>query len=115
MVSCSVIPILVLIARSKLVPDFALTIHLLHLIFTSWYSHAIPTYFFWWALQAGSASLMIFLGMWSCQWRELRPIQFGGTGKKKVNDDEASAAGKERVGGRDGGGVYEMVSTKEQG
>lgn len=117
-VRTSVVPILILVARSKLVPDFALTIHLLHLILTSWYSHAIPTNLFWWGLQATSASLMIFLGMWSCQWRELRPISFGGSSSNKGSksaDMEASAAGKERAGGRDGGGVYEMLSTKEQG
>lgn len=108
---------LVLIARSKLVPDFAATIHLLHLIFSSWYSRALPTNLLWWALQAASAALMIFLGMWSCQWRELQPISFGGKGARHGGGDdvEASAAGKERGGGRNGGGVYQMVSTKEQG
>ena len=60
----SVIPILLLIARSKLVPDFALTIHFIHLIVTSLYSHAVPNTLYWWFVQAASAALMISLGMW---------------------------------------------------
>ncbi|KAE8824322.1 hypothetical protein PTNB73_09281 [Pyrenophora teres f. teres] len=68
---------LLLIARSKLVLDFALTVHLIHLIVTSLYTHAIPANLFWWALQLCSATIMTCLGVWACQWRELRPINFG--------------------------------------
>lgn len=69
---------------------------------------------------------MTTLGIWSCQWRELRPINFGGgTGGK---DSEAqnnmevegrTEDGGERYGrgnggrGRDGGGAYEMVGMNE--
>ena len=76
--SDSVVFILLLVSRSKLVPDFALTIHFLHLIASSLYTHAIPTNLLWWGLQSASSALMTFLGMWACQWRELRPISFGG-------------------------------------
>ncbi|KAI9863483.1 MAG: hypothetical protein M1824_000163 [Vezdaea acicularis] len=72
------ISLLLLIARSKLIPDFALTIHLLHLLLTSLYTRAIPSHALWWALQAASAALMTALGVWSCRWREMRPISFGG-------------------------------------
>ena len=70
--------LLLLIARSKLVPDFALTLHGLHLLATSLYARALPTGVFWWGLQLASAALMTFLGVWACQWRELRPLSFGG-------------------------------------
>ncbi len=69
---------------------------------------------------------MTTLGIWSCQWRELRPINFGrGTGGR---DSEAQSTreleggaedgdvgyGRGRGGrGRDGGGVYEMVGMNE--
>lgn len=43
-----------------------------------------------------SATLMTVGGVWSCRWRELRPINFGGGAAK-------------------GGGEYEMVSTAEDG
>jgi len=112
--------ILLLIARSKLVLDFTLTIHFIHLIVTSFYSHAIPTNLFWWVLQICSASIMTSLGVWACQWRELRPISFGGnkknvTGARQANgsaedDGVGQSRGRGRGRGRDGVGEYEMVA-----
>lgn len=58
---------------------------------------------------------MVFLGVWACQWRELKPISFGGKGKAKVTgtasvvDEEAGFARENRGSGRDGAGAYEMV------
>ena len=137
MLTCnSVFFILILIARSKLVLDFALTIHGIHLLVTSFYTHEIPSNMFWWALQAFSSTLMTSLGVWACQWRELRPITFGGTkivdalapappagaasaesgtlesdsGAIEGGDEEAGfIRGGRRGRGRDGAGEYEMV------
>lgn len=92
--------LLLLIARSKLVPDFALTLHLIHLVVTSLYSRSVPTNGLWWALQAASAALMVAGGVWTCRWRELRPIAFGKGGKD---------------GGGGGRGEYEMVAREEGG
>lgn len=128
----SVVSLLFFISRSKLIPDFALTIHFIHLVITSLYSHSIPRNWLWWTLQITSAALMISLGMWSCQWRELRPITFGGTAAsgtsaKSINTAAESAsnngdsAGDEEMGfgrgrsrgrGADGAGEYEMVGMK---
>ncbi|KAJ5188809.1 Integral membrane protein SYS1-related protein [Penicillium cf. griseofulvum] len=82
MLNCfvSVIFLLIFVSRSKLVPDFALTIHFLHLIATTLYSHSLPSNILWWGLQFASAAMMTFLGMWVCQRRELEPIKFGGHG-----------------------------------
>lgn len=82
-----VIFLLILISRSKLIPDFALTLHLIHLLLTSIYTHSIPTNLLWWALQIASAAQMTFLGIWSCQWRELRPINFGGSPNSTNNNN----------------------------
>ncbi|KAJ5486992.1 hypothetical protein N7530_001292 [Penicillium desertorum] len=76
----SVMFLLVFVSRSKLVPDFALTIHFLHLITTTLYTHSLPSNLLWWGLQFASAAMMTFLGMWACQRRELEPIKFGGHG-----------------------------------
>ncbi|KAL9595159.1 MAG: hypothetical protein Q9219_006615 [cf. Caloplaca sp. 3 TL-2023] len=100
-----IIFLLLLIARSKLVLDFALTIHLLHLIITSLYTKSIPTNLLWWGLQSVSAGIMVMGGVWACRWRELRPIEFGGEGGKKGRSRE----------GRDGGGEYELVGRREDG
>lgn len=117
----SVIFLLLLVGRSKLVLDFALTIHFIHLIVTWVYTRAFPTNRLWWALQVVSVGFMTTLGVWSCRWRELRPISFGGGaggGKNgEVRDerverglDEGMGYGRGRGGkGRDGGGEYEMV------
>ncbi|KAK0870378.1 hypothetical protein LTR87_013331 [Friedmanniomyces endolithicus] len=121
----TVIPILLLIARSKLVPDFALTIHFLNLIITSVYTRAVPTNIYWWLVQAASAALMTSVGIWACQWRELRPMAFGGKSSKgaqvgtsnghaiepgAIEEGEGYAVGSAGRGrGRDGAGAYEMV------
>ncbi|KAH7378807.1 integral membrane protein S linking to the trans Golgi network-domain-containing protein [Pyrenochaeta sp. MPI-SDFR-AT-0127] len=114
-----VIFILLLIARSKLVLDFAVTVHFIHLIVTSLYSHALPGNLFWWALQICSATIMTSLGVWACQWRELRPINFGNkttTRQQPATDDDAGESrGRSRGRGRDGAGEYEMVGMNEDG
>lgn len=110
--------LLILISRSKLVPDFVLTLHFLHLVATSLYSRSLPRNWLWWMLQAASASLMISLGIWSCRWRELKPINFGGSGGGAVNDHvgegKIEATGGRLLGEERGretglGGEYEMV------
>lgn len=119
---CSAIAILFLISRSKLVLDFALTIHFLHLLTTSLYSKSIPQNLLWWVLQIASATLMTSLGVWSCQYRELRPINFGGSAasapatnheagsfSQTVEDEEDGVGNGRRGKGKDGGGEYEMV------
>lgn len=111
-----------MVARSKLVPDFALTIHFLHLIVVSLFARAIPTSPTWWCLQFASSALMVSLGMWACQWRELRPMAFGGKGKGQdgatqggngqsvaVEHGAGFEMGRGRGRGKDGAGTYEMV------
>lgn len=126
-----VISILFLISRSKLVPDFALTIHFIHLLTVSLYTGSIPTNLLWWLLQICSSALMISLGVWSCQYRELRPINFGGssstaaagssatnaTGSNEAevthgDEEQGYGRGRGRGRGRDGAGEYEMVGLK---
>jgi membrane protein implicated in regulation of membrane protease activity len=116
-----VIPLLLLVSRSKLVPDFALTVHFIHLIVTSLYAKAIPTNLLWWALQAVSATLLVILGIWACRYRELQPISFGGNtavNKTTVNGDaevvdDHIRGGRGRMRATDGGASYEMVGMKE--
>ena len=88
-----VILLLLLIARSKLVPDFALTLHVIHLIVVSIYSRGVPRNALWWGLNALSAVLMTVGGVWSCRWRELRPISFG-TGKSGGDRGEYEMVGR---------------------
>ncbi|KAH0609249.1 uncharacterized protein H6S33_012735 [Morchella sextelata] len=97
-------------ARSKLVLDFSLTLHFLHLVVVALYDGALPASWFWWGVQVVSAMVMVVVGTWACTWRELRPIPFGGNGGAgRVGVGEGSAGG-----GADGGGEYEMVQMKEE-
>ncbi|KAH8668610.1 integral membrane protein S linking to the trans Golgi network-domain-containing protein [Xylariales sp. PMI_506] len=128
-----VVALVVFVARSKLIPDFALTLHFIHLIVVYFYTGLVPRFAMWWVTMLASSAATVSLGMWGCRWRELKPISFGGAARTAAaaaaaaaggNDAGASAeaggqeAGDEEMGfsrgrgrgrGRDGGGEYEMV------
>ena len=112
--------------RSKLVPDFALTIHFLHLVVVFLVTGKLPRHMMWWLTMAVSGALAVGLGAWGCRYRELQPISFGGGGgagaagvaegssgggeEGVVGDEEQGyARGRGRGRGKDGGGDYEMV------
>ena len=61
---------------------------------------------------------MTSLGVWACQWRELRPINFGSksTARPKANPPDegvGESRGRGRGRGEDGAGAYEMVGMKD--
>ncbi|CAI7622785.1 hypothetical protein N7533_006782 [Penicillium manginii] len=127
MLNCfiSVIFLLLFVSRSKLVPDFALTIHFLHLVATTLYTHSLPSNLLWWGLQFASAAMMIFVGMWACQHRELRPITFTGlegssqtgSSSQQTGDDgqQESSFGRGRGRERSLQNEYEMDRLKANG
>lgn len=128
-----------IVIRSKLVLDFALTTHFIHLLTVSLVSGQVPRNFFWYITMAGSSAVGVALGIWGCQYRELRPVFFGGqqggggngaqntangsagaggNGEGSSGAAEGISAGDEEQGfsrgrgrgrGRDGAGDYEMV------
>ncbi|KAK5661777.1 hypothetical protein OQA88_9878 [Cercophora sp. LCS_1] len=121
--------LVILISRSKLVLDFAVSLHLIHLLVVWFYTGEIPRHTAWW-LSMGSATVVaVGLGTWGCRYRELRPISFGGIGggtaagagssgdvneeggHHEAGDEEQgfSTRGRGRGRGRDGAGEYEMV------
>ncbi|OAA50534.1 Integral membrane protein SYS1-related protein [Metarhizium rileyi] len=128
---CMAVAIILLIARSKLVPDFALTIHLLHLLLTALYTRSLPRHSMWWMTMAASAAMAVAVGTWGCQHRELRPVFFGrrrilGTTSAPAAleeghagleagpaDGEALSPGRGGGRGQDGAGEYEMVNMKQ--
>ncbi|KAL4873366.1 hypothetical protein BDV12DRAFT_77322 [Aspergillus spectabilis] len=117
-----VIFLLLLVSRSKLIPDFALTIHFIHLLTTAFYTRAIPSNLLWWGLQCASAALMTFLGIWACRYRELQPISFGGIASSVTGTTQGSSQTGESSNGflsgrgrSAGGGEYEMVNMKGDG
>jgi hypothetical protein len=62
---------------------------------------------------------MTSVGVWACQWRELKPINFGGkpaASKQPAADEgvgESRGRGKGR--GRDGAGEYELANMNGSG
>lgn len=72
------VAIVALVARSKLVPDFALTIHGLHLVLVTLATRSLPRHAMWWFTMIASSALSTGLGIWGCRYRELQPIFFGG-------------------------------------
>ncbi|KAI1397953.1 integral membrane protein S linking to the trans Golgi network-domain-containing protein [Hypoxylon fuscum] len=127
--------IVALVGRSKLVLDFALSLHFIHLVVVSLYTGFVPRNLGWWATMIVSSIVTVMGGSYGCQWRELRPISFGGNARNTVNAESSADAatqngtaggdqGDEEMGisrgrgrgrGRDGAGEYEMVGIKGDG
>ncbi|KAG6358110.1 hypothetical protein INS49_013994 [Diaporthe citri] len=133
------VAMVMIVIRSKLVLDFGLTTHFIHLVVVSLYTGQVPRNVFWWVAMAVSSAVGVSLGVWGCQYRELRPVFFGGGGigggggssanNNNNNNMNGSAAGggeggsqaadgdeeqgfsrgRGRGRGRDGAGEYEMV------
>ncbi|CAJ2509116.1 Uu.00g141420.m01.CDS01 [Anthostomella pinea] len=131
-----VVALVALIARSKLVLDFALTLHFIHLVIVVLYTGFLPRHVAWWATMATSCAMTVAGGSYGCRWRELRPISFGGHGSRSTNNIDGNATssaengsaggshddeemgfgrGRGRGRGRDGAGEYEMVGMKTDG
>ncbi|KAI1332285.1 integral membrane protein S linking to the trans Golgi network-domain-containing protein [Xylariaceae sp. FL0255] len=121
-----VVALVALISRSKLILDFAFTLHFIHLIIVVLYTGFLPRNVAWWATMFVSGLVMVVGGTYGCRWRELQPITFGasaakGAGNQPAEDIAADdddhgdeemglSRGRGRGRGRDGAGEYEMVN-----
>ncbi|OAD70628.1 hypothetical protein PHYBLDRAFT_94293, partial [Phycomyces blakesleeanus NRRL 1555(-)] len=77
------IPLLVLIVqRAKLILDFVLTMHGIHLVAVWIYRKQLPTGGVWWLLQLVHALIMTLGGEWACMRREMEPIMMTAKPKK---------------------------------
>ncbi|KAI1826557.1 integral membrane protein S linking to the trans Golgi network-domain-containing protein [Xylaria intraflava] len=118
-----VVALVVLISRSKLVLDFAFTLHLIHLLIVFLYTGFLPRNVAWWVTMLVSGAITVAGGTYGCRWRELQPITFGGGGRGGENGSADSGGhedeemgftrGRGRGRGRDDGSEeYEMVGVK---
>ncbi|KAK7736662.1 hypothetical protein SLS53_006868 [Cytospora paraplurivora] len=89
------VAMVLVVIRSKLVLDFGLSAHFIHLVVVSLYEGQVPRALFWWLTMAVSSASGVALGIWGCQYRELRPVFFGGGGA-------AAAAAAAAAGGSGG-------------
>ncbi|KAI0122695.1 integral membrane protein S linking to the trans Golgi network-domain-containing protein [Daldinia grandis] len=129
----AIVAMVAFVGRSKLVIDFALTLHFIHLVIVTFYTGLLPRNVAWWATAIVSSAVTVVGGTYGCQWRELRPISFGGNAKNNNTGGGAAATaqngaagnqGDEEMGfsrgrgrgrGRDGTGEYEMVGMNGNG
>jgi len=81
-----VIFLTVIVGRSKLAWDFAITIHAINLIVVWIYSGHFPS-LPWFILQIFSSLILIFLGTYTTRWRELRDTFFEGMVDTLTTDD----------------------------
>lgn len=66
----------IIVGRSKLAWDFALTVHIINLLVVWIYSGKFPTSTLWWCLQVMSAVLLVTLSTYLTRWSELRTTFF---------------------------------------
>lgn len=67
----------VIVGRSKLAWDFAITIHAINLVVVWVHSGTLPS-ISWFILQALSSFFLVSLGTWTTRWRELKDTFFDG-------------------------------------
>lgn len=81
----SVLAMTFVVGRSKLALDFTLTLHIINIFVTWAVSGSFPASLMWWGLQGVSIFLMVSLGTWTSQWRELRMTFFDESEMGPVN------------------------------
>ena len=120
------VAIVILVGRSKLVLDFAISLHAIHLVVVTLYTGQLPRHMAWWVTMAGASAVSVALATWGCRYRQLQPISFGGNGATTAGGENGGNAGGEggadgdeeqgfsrgrgRGRGRDGAGEYEMAN-----
>lgn len=81
----SVLAMTIIVGRSKLALDFTLTLHGINFLVVWLVSGRFPASLLWWGVQVLSILLMVSLGTWTSQWRELRVTFFDTTGYEMVD------------------------------
>ncbi|KAH6623633.1 integral membrane protein S linking to the trans Golgi network-domain-containing protein [Chaetomium tenue] len=122
------VAIVILVGRSKLVLDFALSAHAIHLVVVTLYTGQLPRHTAWWLSMAAASAVSVALATWGCRYRQLQPITFGGGGGASAaggstgengdagaggmdgDEEEGFSRGRGRGRGRDGAGEYEMAT-----
>ncbi|GMM33827.1 Sys1 protein [Saccharomycopsis crataegensis] len=81
----------IIVGRSKLAWDFALTVHMINLFVVWLYSKEFPSSFWWWVLQITSSGILVFLGTYTTRWRELRQTFFDGLVDSELASNQRSS------------------------
>lgn len=92
----SVLALSIIVGRSKLALDFTLTLHGIHVLITWAVTGRFPVSLLWWMVQGVSMLIMVSLGTWVSQWRELRTTFF--ESYELLEGPKATESGTETVG-----------------
>ncbi|CDO94945.1 unnamed protein product [Kluyveromyces dobzhanskii CBS 2104] len=98
----------VIVGRSKLAWDFAITIHAINLIVVWTHTGLFPS-LAWFILQLLSTLILIFLGTWITRWRELKDTFFEG-----MVDSESSSAAASKPAFENSGNSVELRDLEAQ-
>jgi len=66
----------IIVGRSKLAWDFAITVHIVNLLVVWIYTSKFPISILWWCLQILSGVLLVVLSTYLTRWKELRTTFF---------------------------------------
>ncbi|ODV80499.1 uncharacterized protein CANTADRAFT_46276 [Suhomyces tanzawaensis NRRL Y-17324] len=66
----------IIVGRSKLAWDFAITVHIINLLVVWLYTGHFPLSILWWCLQILSGVLLVTLSTYLTRWKELRTTFF---------------------------------------
>lgn len=86
-----------IVGRSKLAWDFAVTVHVVNLLVVWLYTKKFPTSLLWWCLQVLSGVCLVTLSTYSTRWRELRTTFFD----NMLESQEAGTVNHEEIAMKD--------------
>ncbi|CAO1621621.1 unnamed protein product [Parajaminaea phylloscopi] len=88
------------VRRPKHILDHVVTLHLVHLLLTSWYSSSIPTSLFWWmTMIAHAAACVLWAEKVAIRTEMGKSVGLGLVGSGGVDGDDENANSSRRQGG----------------
>ncbi|KAI9104564.1 integral membrane protein S linking to the trans Golgi network-domain-containing protein [Phlyctochytrium arcticum] len=86
-----------IVARAKLCLDFAVTLHILHLLFSCAYTHSFPPSLFWWFSFICTLAILALGGEYLCLQRDLEPITLAGSKKRQASSAQVDQVELQRL------------------
>ncbi|VEU22601.1 DEKNAAC103712 [Brettanomyces naardenensis] len=102
---------MLVIGRSKLAWDFAVTVHVINL-FCAWMYEGFPKNLSWWALQVMSSLIMVSLGTYTTRWKELRDTFFDGLIDAELGQSNAMMGDTDQNENEESEGVRNTIPMK---
>ena len=95
---------MLIVRRSSLVLDFALTLQFIHLLLSTFYERHLPRTVLWWTTHIVECCILVWGGRYFCVMRELRPIEFGSYEMVSMEEGGQNGSASGGASGSGGGG-----------